>query len=135
MKGIKSIITAVVVATGLFGVTEQLCFGRTIIAWATPGVGSGTGLCGSYTGYAVYMPTNVWGWSPDTNNTTSFVATDGGGQTNTYVYYAGRLADKGCDQTQVIIPNPPHSTQYRFVIYFTGSVPTTNYPLILTGFQ
>ena len=31
--------------------------------------------------------------------------------------------------------NPPFSPLYRFAIYFPNNVLTTNYPIILTGFN
>lgn len=111
--------------------------GQSMTVYAVPMNSGGTQpTCGiAYAGYASYMPTNAWGWSPDTNNTTVFTAADGGGRTDTYVLYTGRMNDRNCGQTTVTIPNPPHSPQYRFCIYFPNNVPTTNYPIILTGFQ
>ncbi len=105
--------------------------------WATP-VDSGgqSGSCpGPYAGYVTYVNTNAWGWVPDTSNSnTVFTAADGGGRTDTCVVYTGKLLDRGCAQTMVTIPYPPHSTAYRFCIYFPNNVPTTNYPITLNGF-
>jgi hypothetical protein len=49
--------------------------------------------------------------------------------------YMGKFSDTGCNQTTVIIPNPLFSPSYRFTIYFPNNVPTTNYPIVLTGFN
>jgi hypothetical protein len=107
--------------------------------YATPVASGGTqGTCpGTYVGYVNYTKTIAqgWGWVPDTNNTTVFTAADGGGRTDTKVVYLGKSNDGGCDQTSVTIPNPPPSAKYRFTIYFPNNVPTTNYPIVLTGFQ
>ena len=101
-------------------------------------VSSGSnGVCpGSYAGYVIYSKTvaNGWGWAPSTN-TTMFKAVDGGGRTDTKVEFIGKSNDTGCNQTTVTIPNPPTSTKYRFKIYFPSNVPTTNYPVVLTGFD
>ena len=109
-----------------------------VTVFAAPVTSSGSnGFCpGSYTGYVFYSKTvgNGWGWAPSTN-TTLFTAADGGGRTDTKVYFLGKLNDTGCNQTSVTIPNPPTSLKYRFYIYFTNNVPTTNYPIVLTGFD
>lgn len=116
---------------------QPLTSGGPQTVYGTPVTGGGTQTtCGcTYAGYVSYAPTNAWGWVPDTNDTAVFTAADGGGRTNVYIYYAGRSSDKNCAQTTVTIPNPPYSTQYRFCIYFPTNVPTTNYPIILTGFE
>jgi hypothetical protein len=92
---------------------------------------------GSYAGYINFTKTIAlgWGWVPDTNTTTIFTASDGGGRTDTKIAYMGKYGDTGCDQTKVTIPNPPPSPVYRFTIYFPNNVPTTNYPIVLTGFN
>ena len=109
-----------------------------VTVYAPPVTSSGRqGTCpGSYVGYAVYSKTSAqgWGWDPDTNNTTIFTASDGGGRTNTSVVYNGKDFDQGCGPTSVTIPNPPLSPAYRFVIYFPNNLPTTNYPIVLDGF-
>jgi hypothetical protein len=95
------------------------------------------GTCpGSFIGYALYSKTsaNGWGWDPDTNNTTVFTASDGGGRTNTSVAYNGRNSDSGCGLATVTVPNPPLSSAYRFTIFFPNNLPTTNYPIVLDGF-
>ena len=91
---------------------------------------------GSYAGYVAYTKTvgNGWGWAPATN-TTVFTAADGGGRSDTKIVFVGKSNDTGCNQTSVTIPNPPTSTKYRFTIYFPNNVPTTNYPMVLTGFD
>ena len=103
-----------------------------------PTVSSGTdGVCpGSYAGYAYYAKTvgQGWGWAPSTN-TTTFKASDGGGRSDTKIVFVGKSNDTGCNQTSVTIPNPPTSTKYQFKIYFPSNVPTTNYPIVLTGFN
>ena len=106
--------------------------------YVLPTVGSGTqGTCpGSYNGYATYAKTVVagWGWSPDTN-TTVHTATNGGSRTDVKVQYLGEYGDNGCDSNSVVLPNQPISPKYDFGIYFTSNPPTTNYPIILTGFN
>jgi hypothetical protein len=113
--------------------------GGPITVFGAPKVGGGSqGDCpGSYAGYISYTKTisQGWGWAPSTNTTTVFTATDGGGRTDTKIVYLGKNGDTGCDETTVPIPNPPYSPKYRFAIYFPNHVPTTNYPIILTGFN
>jgi hypothetical protein len=107
-----------------------------VVVYATPIVSPGDlGTCpGSYAGYVNYLPTNAaWGFTPLTN-TTVFTASDTT-RTNTKVEYVGAYGDSGCAQTTVTIPNPPFSPAYRFAIYFTNNVPTTNYPITLSGFS
>jgi hypothetical protein len=112
--------------------------GDQICVFGAPKPGNGTqGTCpGSYAGYVNYTKTisQGWGWAPLTN-TTIFTASDGGGRADTKVVYAGLSYDSGCNQTTVTIPNPPISAKYRFSIYFPTNVPTTNYPIILVGFN
>jgi hypothetical protein len=108
-----------------------------VVVYAAPIVSSGgSGTCpGPYTGYVIYTKTVAqgWGWTPNTNDTV-FTAKDTT-RTNTKVQYGGDYGDSGCDETTVTIPNPPISPLYRFAIYFTNNVPTTNYPIALTGFN
>jgi len=109
-----------------------------VTVFATPVTSSGSnGVCpGSYVGYVYYTKTvaNGWGWAPATN-TTVFTAADGGGRSDTKIVFLGKSNDTGCNQTTVMAPNPPSSTKYRFYIYFPSNVPTTNYPVVLTGFE
>jgi hypothetical protein len=109
-----------------------------VTIFAPPVISGGkSGTCpGSYAGYVIYTKTaaNGWGWAPDTNNTTTFTASDGGGRLDTSVIYTGKNLDSGCALTTVTIPNPPYSPKYRFAIYFPNNVPTTNYPIVLDGF-
>jgi hypothetical protein len=110
--------------------------GDPITVFGFPVLSGGTqGTCpGAYAGYVIYTKSlPAWGWVPLTN-TTVFTASDGGGRTNTKIVYDGHSLDSGCAQTTVTIPNPPPSPKYRFAIYFPNNVPTTNYPIILTGF-
>jgi hypothetical protein len=124
--------TASVSATSVTG-------GGPIIVYGLPKISGGSlGTCpGSYAGYINYTKTisQGWGWVPSTNSTTVFTAADGSGRTDTKIVYSGKYLDIGCDQTSVTIPNPPISPAYRFTIYFPSNVPTTNYPIILTGFN
>ena len=112
--------------------------GGQIVVFGLPKVSNGTqGTCpGHYAGYIIYSKTIAqgWGWAPSTN-TTTFTAADGSGRTDTKITYMGEYGDTGCNQTTVTIPNPPYSPVYRFTIYFPTNVPTTNYPIILTGFN
>lgn len=107
-----------------------------IFAAAT--ISSGTiGTCpGTYSGFVSYTKTvaSGWGWVPDTNNTTVFTAADCGGRSDTKVVYLGKNNDTDCGAKSVTVPNLPVSAKYRFTIYFPNNVPTTNYPIVLTGF-
>ena len=97
--------------------------------------GGSQGSCpGPYAGYVNYTRTvsQGWGWAP---TGTIHKAADGGGRTDTTVVYLGKYGDTGCDQTPVTIPHPAPSPKYRFAIYFPNNVPTTNYPIVLTGFN
>jgi hypothetical protein len=111
--------------------------GGPITVFSAPIASGGTqGTCpGTYAGYTIYTKTfsQGWGWAPATNTTTTFTAADGGGRTDTTIVYLGMNYDSGCNPTSVTIPNPPISAAYRFAIYFKNSVPTTNYPIVLTG--
>jgi hypothetical protein len=110
--------------------------GDPITVFGFPTTSSGTqGTCpGTYAGYVIYTKSlPAWGWATLTN-TTVFTASDGSGRTDTKITYAGKNGDAACNQTTVTIPNPPPSPKYRFAIYFPNNVPTTNYPIILTGF-
>jgi hypothetical protein len=126
-------------AASLNVIVADLPGGGPITVFGLPKLGGGTqGTCpGSYAGYVNYTktPSQGWGWTPATNTTTIFTASDGGGRTDTAIVYLGKRTDNGCGQTSVTIPNPPVSTAYRFTIYFQSNVPTTNYPIILTGFN
>jgi hypothetical protein len=93
------------------------------------------GTCpGSFSGYVEYIPVTAWGWTPATN-TTIFTAANGGGRSDVRIEYMGEYGDSGCNLTNVTIPNPPTSPAYDFAIYFQSNPPTTNYPIILTGFN
>jgi len=113
--------------------------GDQIVVFGAPISGGGKqGTCpGSFVGYINYTKTisQGWGWVPSTNTTTIFTASDGSGRTDTKIGYMGKYGDTGCNQTTVTIPNPPFSPSYRFTIYFPNNVPTTNYPIVLTGFN
>jgi hypothetical protein len=123
-------------AASLNVMTSSVMSGDQIILYGSPKVGGGTqGTCpGSYAGYVNYTKTisQGWGWAPAG---TVHTAADGGGRTNTKIVYLGISYDSGCHQTSVTIPHPPISAKYRFTIYFPNNVPTTNYPIVLTGFN
>ena len=123
-------------AASLNVVTASLPGGGPITVFGAPYPGGGSqGSCpGPYAGYVNYTKTvsQGWGWVP---TGTVHTASDGSGRTDTKIVYLGKRTDNGCDQTSVIIPNPPVSTAYRFTIYFPNNVPTTNYPIVLTGFN
>jgi hypothetical protein len=109
-----------------------------ITVYALPVAGSGTvNPCpGYYVGCANYLPINgAWGWTPATGATT-FTASNGGGCNDVKIQFMGEYGDSGCNLSSVTIPNPPASPSYDFAVYFgSNSVPTTNYPIILTGFN
>ena len=108
-----------------------------LVVYGQPIVSGGSqGTCpAAYTGYVNYTKTVAqgWGWKPDTN-TTIHTASDTT-RTDTKVEYVGKKGDEGCNQTTVTVPDPTFSTAYRFTIFFTNNVPTTNYPITLIGFN
>jgi hypothetical protein len=118
-------------------VTQPMGSGYPITVYCSPVVGAGSsGSCpGHYAGYVVYTktPAQGWGWSPS-NNATIYTAADGGGRSDTIVQYGGDYGDSGCDQTSVTV-HPAFSPVYRFAIFFSDNVPSTNYPITLTGFN
>ena len=126
-------------AASLSVVVASLSGGGPIVVFGAPKVSNGThGTCpGSYAGYVNFTKTisQGWGWAPATNTTTIFTASDGSGRKDTVVTYLGEYGDTGCNQTIVTIPNLPPSPVYRFTIFFPKNVPTTNYPIVLTGFN
>jgi hypothetical protein len=91
---------------------------------------------GSYAGYVNYTKTisQGWGWTL-ISGATVLTASDGGGRTDTRIMYMGEYGDTGCGQTTVTIPYPAYSPVYRFTMFFPNNVPTTNYPIVLTGFN
>lgn len=109
-----------------------------IVVYGAPVRQSGTeGTCpGTFSGFIDYTQAPPgWGWSP-TTNTTTFTASNGGQRTDTRVEFIGEYGDSGCNLTNVTIPNPPMSPNYIFTIYFRSNPPpTTNYPIILSGFN
>ena len=124
---------------GLFSVVMiQPLFGSqfTIFASPVPNGGRLVTCPGAYCGYANYaVATPGWGWTPMTN-TTIFTAANGGGRNDVRIEFTGLYGDSGCNLSSVTIPNPPTSPQYIFCIYFrTNPPPTTNYPIVLTGFK
>jgi len=106
--------------------------GDPITVWASPLSSGGTlGSCpGTYAGYAYYSH----GWTP-VSGLSLYSAADENGRTDTSIRYKGSLLDSGCGQTGVYIPAPTASTLYRFYVFFPNNVPTTNYPITLTGFN
>jgi len=135
----KTATTSTITASTTTATAAGLPASGPITVYGTPRVSSGTkGTCpGTYAGYINYTKTisQGWGWAPAINSTTVFTAADGGGRTDTKIMYGGLYGDTGCGQITVTIPNPPFSPVYRFTIYFPNNVPTTNYPIILTGFN
>ena len=132
------IITTTLLGVGLIGACCTKLFGSSAITvYSTPDEGGGIeGVCpGSYSGVVTYTPPSpAWGWAPATN-TTTFTAANGGGRTDIRIQFFGEYGDTGCSFTNVTIPNPPASPSYVFAIYFQNTPPTTNYPIILTGFN
>jgi hypothetical protein len=135
--------TGVVAVLGLGYITGCCSFhkphgvGASSITVYDPPVASAgkQGTCpGTFSGYVNYIPVTVWGWTPATN-TTTFTAANGGGRSDVRIEYMGEYGDSGCNLTNVTIPNPPFSPAYDFAIYFQSNPPTTNYPIILTGFN
>ena len=108
-----------------------------MVVYASPIPGNGkVGLCpGSYLGYVDYTnPLPAWGWAPSPGTTTHSVA-NGGGCAGVKITYFGEYGDANCGTTNVTLPSSPPSPAYQFTVYFPSSMPTTNYPIILTGFE
>jgi hypothetical protein len=125
---------AVATPGGAAGVAKPETGGTVVYAMPVSSGGSSGGGCpGNYAGYVSYVPGSGWGFAPIANDA-PYTASDNTGRMDTSVVYTGRKGDNGCNQTSVTIPNPPYSTAYRFTVYFPSNVPTTNYPLTLTGF-
>jgi len=120
------------------GPAQPMGGGGLVTVYCSPVASGGTlGSCpGHYAGYVGYAktPAQGWGWSPS-SGTTTFTAADGGGRSDTTVMYCGDYGDSGCNETGVALPYPALSPVYRFAIYFPNNVPTTNYPIILSGFN
>jgi hypothetical protein len=132
-----SALTASATTSG--AIAASLPGGGPITVFGAPYAGGGSqGSCpGPYAGYVNYTKTvsQGWGWAPIAGATV-LTASDGSGRTDTKIQYVGNYGDNGCNQTTVTIPYPPMSTKYRFTIFFTNNVPTTNaYPITLTGFN
>ena len=127
------IVPTITASLQVYTITPDFLF----VVYAQPITsGGGSGTCpGHYTGYVNYTKTvqQGWGWTPMTN-TTIYTASDTT-RTNTKVEYVGAYGDEGCNKTTVTIPYPAVSPAYRFSIYFTNNVPTTNYPITLSGFN
>ena len=140
MKSPRTFIAAALFA-GIInvGLTAYGQSTNTIVVYAlpvkVPSHGPVSGCPGAYVGYASYtLPNPIWGWTPATN-TTIHTAADGGGRTDTKVQYYGEYGDYNCDDTSISLPtSSPLSPAYEFSIYFMSNVPTTNYPIVLTGF-
>ena len=108
-----------------------------ITIFAAPVVTSGSkGACpGAYCAYVNYtlaLPT--WGWAP-ASGTPIHTASDGGGRIDTRIQYFGEYGDSNCGITNIALPGSPPSPAYEFTIYFPSNPPTTNYPIVLTGFN
>lgn len=131
-------ITATLSGAGLIGACCTNLFGSSVITvYSTPDDSSGIeGACpGSYVGLVSYtQPLPAWGWSPATN-TTTFTAANGGGRTDVRIQFVGEYGDTGCSFTNVTVPDPATSPSYIFAVYFKNAAPTTNYPIVLTGFN
>jgi Immunoglobulin domain len=98
--------------------------------------GGSSGSCpGHYAGYVIFFKTSPqgWGWTP-TSGASTYTAADGGGRSDTIVQYGGLYGDSGCNDASVTV-HPVFSPVYRFAIFFPNNVPTTNYPITLTGFN
>jgi len=134
-------IGAAMVAGAIFlsgCVTPPLCGGNPITVSALPTQGSGKqGTCpGAYAGFAQYTKSiaDGWGWAPATN-TNVHTVTNGGGRTDVRIEYFGEFGDSGCGSNSVTLPSVPPSPKYDFDVYFASNPPTTNYPIILNGFN
>ncbi len=130
--------TANASATAGGAAAQPMGGGGSITLYYAPTMSSGSsGSCpGHYAGYVLYTktPAQGWGWTPASGATT-LAAADGGGRSDTSVVYCGEYGDGGCGESGVIVPQPTFSPVFRFAIYFPNNVPTTNYPITLTGFN
>jgi hypothetical protein len=112
--------------------------GSQFVIFGSPVQKSGSqGACpGAFSGYNIYTQAPpAWGWAPATN-TAVFTVTNGGQRADVRIEFTGEYGDSGCNLSGVTIPNPPASPQYTFNVYFRSNPPpTTNYPIILTGFN
>jgi len=134
---LKSIVMAA--CAGLFLTAGINTYGDTsVVVYATPIASNGNqGSCpGPYTSYVNFTKSvsQGWGWKPSTN-TTIHIAANGGDRPDVKVEFVGKRLDSGCSPESVLVPDPAYSTAYRFTIYFTNGVPSTNYPITLTGFD
>jgi hypothetical protein len=108
----------------------------TVYVLPSAGIGTVNPCPGYFVGCAKYAPAPpAFGWTP-TPGATTFTASNGGGRSDVKIQFTGEFGDSGCNSSIVTIPNPPPSPSYGFAVYFcSNSVPTTNYPIILTGFN
>ena len=115
--------------------------------YGSPVLASGSkGSCpGGYAGYVFYNNGADWGWVADHPSFKTHKATDNS-STGTTVEAYGYCDDGPCDTQEVRLshtdPIPPcpngdkEDPKYQFTIYFPSgtSVPTSAYPITLTGF-
>lgn len=127
MKTVLTIIVAILAAT---------CQAD-IVIYANPnniGGGFGPNCPGFYASQAQYIKqAPAWGWKPSTN-TSVHCAVD----TNNIgarILYGGRFGDNNCGTNSICTVTNPPSPTYRFILYFTNSVGTNPYPLVLKGFD
>jgi hypothetical protein len=133
-RGAHLMVSSAAPVGGSF-LTESGSSSFTVSALPTASSGSSGSCPGSYVGYVNYTKTVAqgWGWEPSAD-TSVHTATDTN-RADTKLYYYGKSADSGCNQTTVSVPHPAYSTKYRFTIYFTNNVPTNAYAILLDGFN
>jgi hypothetical protein len=114
-----------------------------LTAWGTPirSQGGSSGCLPNYAGYVNYFksPQNGYGWTPNhaSGNTTHFAADNT--RVDTKVETSGDTNDYLCNghigaNTHSGSP-PPEDHWWVFTIYFPNNVPTSSYPITLTGFN
>lgn len=91
---------------------------------------------GDRVGYAEFVkPVPAWGWTPDTNNYSTFTMTDVL-RNDTRIGYVSVIGQSGCGTSPQTITNLFMGAQpFRFAVYFGSNMPTNPYPLLLTGFN
>jgi hypothetical protein len=112
--------------------------GGPITVWSVPppgGSGNVPTCPGSYVGYVNFSkPTAPYGWTPISGVAHSAKDTT---RTDTSIkFFGSTFGNNGCGGGGFVNVTPINSTSYRFTVYFPSHpVPTTAYPLVLSGFN
>ena len=104
---------------------------------AYPIVGTLDSCPGHYIGYVNFRKSVAqgWGWAPDHfGGNTAHTGTDAN-RADTIVQAMGNINDNYCATNAVtIVHSSTEDGKFRFTIYFSNNVPTTPYPITLSGF-